>query len=76
MAEYWWICQRCNTRIQKSTTPNNASCLAGGGHRWHRAAEVGNHAFQCAKCQQLLQAKMMPSTSGCASGGGHAWQRL
>jgi hypothetical protein len=76
MANYWWICQRCNTHTQKSTTPNNASCPAGGGHRWNRAAEVGDHAFQCTKCQQLIHAKMTPSTGGCASGGGHAWQRL
>jgi hypothetical protein len=33
---YNWNCSKCNTTIQKETTPNTSGCSKGGNHQWHR----------------------------------------
>ena len=80
MADYWFMCKKCETLIKskKDSYPNSNGCPKGSGHLWTQLAEVGDVNFQCKKCGALIQAKKdsCPNSAGCPKDGGHYWARI
>lgn len=71
-----YMCHKCNTLLQKNSSPNSSGCPGGGYHQWTDLGETGTDNYQCKKCGNLVQSKRSPSSSHCPDGGSHSWTKL
>jgi len=71
-----YMCHKCNTVLQKDSTPSISGCPGGGSHQWTNLGDVGNLNYQCKKCANLVRSKSQPSISYCPDGGSHSWTKL
>jgi DNA-directed RNA polymerase subunit RPC12/RpoP len=78
-----FICSRCGSMIESSSTPSGVGCPAGGSHMWYRVCnnggitpKPGTKAYQCKKCGKIVYCNTTPAGVGCPAGGSHIWIKL
>lgn len=78
-----YICSKCATFIESSSSPNSGGCPKGSSHIWYLVTNNGGvtpksglSPYQCSKCAITIYSKSSPYSNGCPSGSSHSWRKL